>query len=160
MGAKGWSQTRVETPLDRSKAAFATEVAGDGRARLHIRRDKPRPAAPLRGALSYPASWRAGRWSGEAVVSVIPQWSWGYELLLAVSAPTSLAGRVLWSRRRIGRLANGLAAALKDDAERSARLREAQPRRIRRPVPSENATATSRWLFVSATSSSPSTGRL
>lgn len=159
MRATGWAQTRVETPHDRSQAGFATEVAGDGRARLRIRRDKPTPAAPLRGALSYPASWRTGRWSGEAVVSVIPCWSWGYELLLAVSAPTSLAGRVAWSRRRLGRLANGLAAALKDDAERSARLRKAQPPRIRRPAPSENATATSRWGFVSATSS-PSTGRL
>ena len=156
MRAKGWAQTRVATPLNRSRAVFVTEVAGDGRARLHIRRDKPRPAAPLRGALSYPASWRVGRWSGEAVVSVIPQWSWGYELHLAVSAPTSLAGLAFWSRRRIERLANGLAATLKDDAERSARLREAQPPRIKRRDPSESATTRSRWSFVSATSSSPS----
>jgi hypothetical protein len=130
MRAKGWAHTRVAVRLDRSRAAQATEVAGDGRARIHIRREQARPAAPLRGALSYPATWRAGRWSGEAVVSVIPQWSWGYELHLAVSAPASIVGRALWPRRRIGRLAAGLAAALRDDAERSARLREAQQPRI------------------------------
>ena len=156
MRAKGWVQTRVGVPLDRSRAALATEVAGDGRARIHIRREQARPAGPVSGALSYPASWHAGPWSGEAVVSVIPLWSWGYELHLAVLAPTSIAGRAFWSRRRIERLADGLAAALKDDAERSARLREVQPPRIKRRDPSESATATSRWLFVSATSSSPS----
>ena len=156
MRAKGWAQTRVAAPLDRSRAAYATEVVGDGRARIHIRREHARPAAPLRGALSYPAFWHAGRWSGEAVLSVIPQWSWGYELHLAVSAPASIAGRVLWPRRRVERLADGLAAALKDDAERSARVRKAQPPRIKRRGPSESATATGRWLFVSATSSSPS----
>lgn len=156
MRAKGWAQTRVAVPIDRSRAAHATEVVGDGRARIYIRREHAKPAAPLRGALSYPASWHAGRWSGEAIVSVIPQWSWGYELHLAVSPPPSIAGRVLWPRRRIERVADGLAAALKDDAERSARVREAQRARIRRRDPSENVTAPSRWSFVSATSSSPS----
>lgn len=147
MRANGWAQIRVSVPPARSNGAIA-EVVGDGRTRLHARLERAKPAAPIRGALSYPATWHAGRHSGEAIVSVIPQWSWGYELHLAVAAPDSLAGRISWPRRRLERLADGLATALKDAAERSARSEAHRPR-IRRRVPSAG-----RWSFGSATSSS------
>ncbi|MGH2726390.1 MAG: hypothetical protein ACRDKS_05380 [Actinomycetota bacterium] len=132
MRAKAWAHRRVCLPLDGSRGAPLAEVAGDGRTRLRIHFDRVAAAAPVRGALSYPASWHAGRWGGDAVVSVIPQWSWGYELHFAVSPPGSIAGRVVWTRRRLERLANGLVSSLKDAAERSTRPRVARPARLDR----------------------------
>jgi hypothetical protein len=141
-------------PLPRSIAAATTEVAGDGRARVRIRSDHAKPAAPIRGALSYPATWDQGRWKGEAVLVVIPQWSWGYELDLAVSAPASMLGRIRWTRRRLGRLAESLAAALRDAAERSGRTTQPEPVKIRRP--SAGAKQAGRWGLTSATITSAS----
>lgn len=119
MATTGRAQTRVSVPLDRSLESIAAEVAGDGRARVRIRTDLGRAAGPPEGTRSYPASWRAGNTGGEASVTLFPFASWGYELEIAVSAPSKPAARLLWSRRRLDRLAAGLAGALRDAAQKT-----------------------------------------
>ncbi len=145
MRAKAWAHRRVSLPLDASATVPLAEVAGDGRARLRIRSDRAATAAPISGSLTYPASWQAGRWSGDAAVGVFLQWTWGYELHVALSPPDSLAGRLVWGRRRLDGLANGLAEALRESAEAQ--------RSVDRRISAATARAARRWSPTSASGS-------
>lgn len=130
MATTGRAQTRVSAPLDRSLEPFAAEVAGDGRARVRVRTDLGRSAGPPAGTRSYPASWRVGKTGGDASVTLFPFASWGYELEIAVSAPSKPAARLFWSRRRLDRLAAGLAGALSDAARHG--VATSRPREVPR----------------------------
>lgn len=149
MVANAWVQTRVAIPPSLTDGPILTDLAGDGLATLRILRGQAAVAGP-HGALSFPAVWRAGRASGEATVTVFPFWSWGYELHLAFAPPRKTLGRIEWPRRRLARLAGGLAEAMRASLEEAATARPARTRRS--PLASETK---ARWLVVSATSSSP-----
>ncbi len=108
-----------------------TELAGDGRVRLRIL-PGARRVGPPEGSLSYQATWRAGHWSGEASITVVPVASWSHDLEISLEAPTSRQGRLLWPENRLRVLAEGLVLALRDEAERTAPAPE--PQRVGRPA--------------------------
>jgi hypothetical protein len=128
MPSSGWAYTRVAVPIDGSSHALTTEVAGDGRSRIRIRQTGATGSAPLDGALSYPAVWESGAWTGTATITVLPILSWGFELHVAVSPPASVLGRAAWGAHRLHRLAQDLATALGNAAERTAETRPATPK--------------------------------
>lgn len=152
MRTTAWAHATVALPPG-ARSGPDLDLAGDGRAALRIRRSDSVPTGPPPGTRSFPAVWHSGRWAGEATITRFPFWSWGYEIDLALAPPGSLLGRVAWPRRRLERLAAGLVEAMRTTLEEAAALHAP---RITRRVPSASATATSRWLFVSATSNSPS----
>ena len=102
-----------------------TEVAGDGRVRLRIL-PGPRRIGPPDGALSYRATWNAGRWSGDATLTIVPVASWAHDLDITLEAPASRQGKLLWPENRLRVLAAGLVLALRDEAERTAPATEQQ----------------------------------
>ena len=118
------ASARVNTPAG-LPGGSRTEVAGDGRVRLRIF-PGARPAGPPDGALSYRATWHAGRWSGQATLTVIPVASWSHDLEIALEAPASRQGKLLWPENRLRVLAAGLVLALRDEAERTAPAVEQQ----------------------------------
>jgi hypothetical protein len=124
------------------------DLVGDGTAALTIRRAAAAPSGPPAGSYRLPARWSCGRTSGTGEVLVMPLWSWGSEVHLALARPTTITGRLLWSTRRLDRLSTRLTTALSEAAGRA-------PTRTRLDPPTRH-TATSRWSFASASSSSPS----
>jgi hypothetical protein len=124
------------------------DLVGDGAAALAIRKASAKPAGPPAGSYRLPARWSYGRTSGAGEVLVMPLWRWGGEAHLALGRPTTIAGRLLWPRRRLDGLAARLAASLGEAA--------AQAPTKTRLGPSVRRAATAPWSFASASSSSPS----
>lgn len=120
-------------PIGDARRALGTEIAGDGRHRIRVRATEGTRSAPIDGALTYPATWESGAWTGRATITVLPMISWGFELHVAVSPPASVLGRAAWSAHRLHRLAQDLATALGRAAERTSETRTEAP--TRRPVP-------------------------
>ena len=123
MPSSGWAFSRVPVPIEDARRALTTEVAGDGRTRIRLRPTEATVSAPIDGALSYPATWESGAWTGTATITVLPILSWGFELHVAVSPPASAIGRAAWGAHRLHRLAQDVATALGDAAERTAEVR-------------------------------------
>lgn len=109
-----------------------TELAGDGRVRLRIL-PGAHPIGPPEGALSYRATWHAGRWSGEATITIVPVASWSHDLEITLKAPASRQGTLLWPENRLRVLAAGLVLALRNEAERTRPALE-QPAATRRAL--------------------------
>src|SRR5690242_16659386 len=67
---------------------------------------------PPAGSAVYRARWSAGRTTGAADVLVMPISTWGSEVHLTIRPPRSVAA-VLWSGRRLSKLAASLAIAIR-----------------------------------------------
>jgi len=126
------ASARVNAPTE-LPGGSRTELAGDGRVRLRIL-PGAHPIGPPEGALSYRATWHAGRWSGEASIIVVPVASWSHDLEISLEAPASRQGKLLWPEHRLRVMAEGLVLALRDEAERTSPAPE--PQRVRRPAAS------------------------
>ena len=155
MRARGWAYRRVRIPLGRRDPRVTAQFLGDGAVRLRIFLARAEAAAPVDGALTYPAVWYVGRASGDASLTVLPLWTWGCEVHVAVARPRSIAARMRWRGRRLDRLAGRLAGIVQQAAERSAPARETLPREAaRRRLP--RAPGTRRFFSVSAGTGSTS----
>lgn len=118
MNRSGRAGVRINTP-NGLPGGSRTELAGDGRVRLRIL-PGGRHVGPPDGALSYRATWHAGRWTGEATITVVPVASWAHDLEILLNAPVSRQGKLLWPENRLRVMAERLVLALRDEAERIA----------------------------------------
>jgi hypothetical protein len=147
MGTVARAHARIPTSPLRLLDAIP-DLVGDGTVALTIRRAAAAPSGPPAGSYRLPARWSCGRTSGTGDVLVMPLWSWGSEVHLALERPTTIAGRLRWTRRRLDALAARLTMAMGEAAGRA-------PTRTRLD-PAARRAATGRWSFASASSSSPS----
>ncbi|MGH2792719.1 MAG: hypothetical protein ACRDKG_00285 [Actinomycetota bacterium] len=148
MDRAGRATTRVNAPIG-LPGGPRTELTGDGRVRLRILPGTPRHTGPPHEAVSYQAAWHAGRWTGPATITVFPVASWAHDLEIALEAPASRQGRLMWPGNRLRVLAEGLVTALRDEAERTAALQRPAGHR----EPATRGAPASRLMFFSAGSS-------
>jgi len=94
--------------------AILPDLTGSAGARLLLN-SAGSPIGPPAGSLRYEARWQLGRARGDATVLVMPVNSWGSEVHLTLRAPRSPVA-ILWTRRRLSRIAAELAIAIREAA--------------------------------------------
>ena len=145
MEARARRNARVPVTGDRLPAI--PDLVGCESSTLVIKRSEPAASGPPAGTVSYAGRWVSGGYVGDAEILVLPMWSWGAEVHLALSPPTGL-GRVAWSAGRLDRLAERLTAAVVEAMTETP----SAPRRFERTA-SEVGRG---WMMRPASGGSPS----
>ena len=111
MEARARRHARI--PLLAERLPSIPDLVGCEGSTLVIKRTDPSAAGPPDGAVSSTGRWVSGEHCGDAEIVLLPLWSWGAEVHVALAPPNGL-GRLRWSAGRLDRLAERLTAAVVD----------------------------------------------